>query len=76
MINMIVLYQGLLSQEFYAKFHKMTWSDVAIFDKVKSSTSFSNASSLVIAEAMILKIMIIYIQNNYLNAWEVSSNFQ
>ena len=33
----------------------MTLSDVAIFDKEKSTTSFPNASSLIIAEAMILK---------------------
>ena len=33
----------------------MTWSDVAIFDKVKCTTSFTNTSSLVTAEAMIMK---------------------
>ena len=33
----------------------MTLSDVAIFDKEKSTTSFPNVSSLVTAEAMILK---------------------
>ena len=33
----------------------MILSDVAIFDKEKSTTSFPNASSLVTAEAMILK---------------------
>ena len=52
---MIVLYKGLLLEEFYVHIHKMTWSDVAIFDKVKCTTSFPNASSLVTAEAMILK---------------------
>ena len=31
MINMIVLYKGLLLKEFYVNIHKMTWSDVAIF---------------------------------------------
>ena len=55
MINMIVLHKGLLLQEFYVNIHKMTWSDVAIFDKVKCSTSFPNAFSLVTTEAMILK---------------------
>ena len=57
MINMIVLYKGLLLYEFYVNIHKMTKSDVAIFDKVKCSTSFLNASSLVhtFTEAMILK---------------------
>ena len=34
----------------------MTLSDVAIFDKEKRITSFPNASSLVTAEAMILKM--------------------
>ena len=37
----------------------MTPSDVAIFDKEKSTTSFPNASSFVTAEAMILKDIII-----------------
>ena len=55
MINMIVLYKGLLLLEFYVNIHKMTWSDVAIFDKVKCTTSFPNASSLVTGEAMIMK---------------------
>ena len=50
MISMIVLYK-----EFYVHIHKMTWSDVAIFDKRKCTTSFPNASSLVTVEAMILK---------------------
>ena len=54
MINMIVLYKGLLLQEFYVNIYKMTWSDVAVFDKVKCTTSFPNASRLVTAEAMIL----------------------
>ena len=55
MINMIVLYKCLRLQEFYVNIHKMTWSDVAIFHKVKCTTSFPNASSLVTAGAMILK---------------------
>ena len=55
----------------------MTWSDVAIFDKVKCTTSFPNASSLDTAEAMILKRHDhITRKVIYLNAWEVSSNFQ
>ena len=49
MINMIVLYKGLLLSEFYVNIHKMTW-----FDKVKCTTSFPNASSLVSAEALII----------------------
>ena len=52
---MIVLYKGLLLQEFYVNIHKMTLSDVAISDKEISTTSFPNASSLVTVEAMILK---------------------
>ena len=55
MINMIILYNDLILWEFYVNIHKITWSDVAIFDKVKCNTSFPNASSLVTAEAMILK---------------------
>ena len=53
----------------------MTLSDVAIFDKETSTTSFPNASSLVTAEAMILKKTCSYKQNCRLNVWEVSSNF-
>ena len=56
MINMIVLYKSLHLQAFYINIHKMTWLDVAIFDKVKCTMSFPNASSLVTAEAMILKV--------------------
>ena len=33
----------------------MTWSDVTIFEKVNCTTSYPNASSLVTADAMILK---------------------
>ena len=33
----------------------MTWSDVAIFSKMKCTTYFPIASSLVIAEAMLEK---------------------
>ena len=55
MTNMIVLYKGLLLLQFYINIYIMTWSDVAFFDKVKCTTSFPNASSLVTAEAMILK---------------------
>ena len=55
MISMIVLYKGLLLLEFYVNIHKMTWSGVAIFDKRKCTTSFPNVSSLITAEAMILK---------------------
>ena len=55
MINMIVSYKGLLLQDFYVNIHKRALSDVAIFYKEKSTTSFPNASSLVTVEVMILK---------------------
>ena len=35
--------------------YEMTWSDVAIFDKEKSTTSSLNASSFVTVEAIIMK---------------------
>ena len=55
MVSTTVLYKGLLLQEFYVNIHKLTWSDVVIFDKVKYTTSFPNASNLVTAEAMVPK---------------------